>query len=392
VGAGLAARPVWAEIDHDAIAHNVGVLRGLAGSSRFCAVVKANAYGHGAVEVARTALAAGADWLGVALVAEAAQLREAGIDVPILLLSQPPPDDHDAVVALEVRPAVYTVAGIEGLAAAVARAGVPSLPVHLKIDTGMHRVGAAPADAVPLARAVSARPELVLEGVWTHCAVADEPANAFTAEQEARFDTALAQLRAAGVEPPLVHAANSAATIAHPGLRRDLVRCGIALYGLPPSPALDGAAPLRPALSLHARVSHVHEVEAGEAVSYGQRHRFDRDHVVAVLPLGYADGVPRRLSAVGGAVLLGGRRLPMVGTVTMDQLLVDCGPAGDPATVVPRPGDEAVLIGAQGGERIRALDWAMALDTINYEIVCGIGPRVSRRHRHPGPAGAGGRP
>jgi alanine racemase len=243
----------------------------------------------------------------------------------------------------------------------------------------MHRVGAPVADAVELAAAISGRPELVLEGIWTHCAVADEPGHPFTAGQARRFEAVLAELAAAGLRAPVVHAANSAATIDHPALRHDLVRCGIAVYGLDPSPALHGRVELRPALSLKARVSLVKVVAAGEAVSYGLRGPFAADSVVATVPLGYADGVPRRLSEVAGEVLVGGRRRRLVGTITMDQLLVDCGPAGGDAGAPVQPGDEVVLIGKQGGQRIGAEEWARRLGTRD-EMVCNISSRVPRRY------------
>ena len=372
-------RAAWAEIDLAAIAHNVTALREHVAPARLGAVVKADGYGHGAVEVSRAALAAGADGLGVALVEEGAQLRAAGIDAPVLLLSQPPLDEMRDVVELALRPTLYTAAGIDAAADAVAAAGPDTAPlaVHLKVDTGMHRVGADPADAVALATRVASRPELCLEGLLTHCAVADEPDNPFTDEQLARFAEVRRALAAAGLEPAVVHAANSAAALLRPDARFDLVRCGIAIYGIEPAPGLDGGVDLRPAMSLKARVSHVKTVDAGEAVSYGLRHRFTRDTVVATVPIGYADGVRRSLGADGGEVLIGGRRRPIAGTVTMDQITVDCGT--DASVTV---GDEVVLIGSQGDHRITATEWAQLTGTIAYEIVCGIGPRVPRHHLH----------
>ena len=372
-------RPAWAEIDLAAIAHNVAALREHVAPARLGAVVKADGYGHGAVEVARAALAAGADGLGVALVEEGAQLRAAGIDAPVLLLSQPPLDEMRDVVELDLRPTLYTAAGIDAAADAVAAAGpdVAPLAVHLKVDTGMHRVGADPADAIALAKRLASRPELCFEGLLTHCAVADEPDNPFTDEQLARFAEVRRALAAAGLEPAVVHAANSAAALLRPDTRFDLVRCGIAIYGIEPAPGLDGGVDLRPAMSLKARVSHVKTVAAGEAVSYGLRHRFTRDTVVATVPIGYADGVRRSLGADGGEVLIGGRRRPIAGTVTMDQITVDCGTDASVAV-----GDEVVLIGSQGDHRITATEWAQLTGTIAYEIVCGIGPRVPRHHLH----------
>jgi alanine racemase len=245
--------------------------------------------------------------------------------------------------------------------------------VHVKIDTGMHRVGAAPEAALGLADAVNRRPELRLAALFTHLAVADEPENPFTAAQLERFERVRATLARRGTRPELVHAANSAGLIAHPASRYDLVRAGIALYGIDPCPELAGRVDLRPAMALKARVSYVKEVPAGDRISYGLRYRFDRPSTVATVPIGYADGVTRRLSAVGGEVLLGGGRRPIAGTVTMDQIMVDCGDDGAVAV-----GDEVVLIGSQGDDEITAADWARLLDTIGYEVVCGVGPRVPR--------------
>ena len=360
-------RPTWAEVDLGAVAHNVALLVEHAAPSEVWAVVKADGYGHGAAPVARAALDAGAGGLAVALVEEAVVLRDAGIDAPLLLLSEARPDEFLEVAALDLRAALYTPEGI----AAAAAVGRP-LRVHLKVDTGMHRVGAQPEDLVALAQAIVAAPTLELEGVWTHCAVADEPDRAVTAEQLARFDDALASLAAEGIEPAVTHAANSAGAIAHPAARRSFVRAGIAVYGIDPSPQLAGALPLRPALRLRSEVTLVKRVAAGEGISYGHHHTFQRDETVATVPVGYADGVRRRLGLLGQEVLIRGRRYPIVGVVTMDQLMVGC---GDDAIEV---GDEVVLLGLQGDEEVTAAEWAEALGTIGYEITCAIGPRVPR--------------
>jgi alanine racemase len=371
-------RPVWAEVDLGAISANVATLRALAAPASMCAVVKADGYGHGAVHVARAALAGGADVLAVALVAEGVELREAGIDTVVMVLSQASSDEIDTLVAADLDATVYTASGVRGLADAARRAGrTAARPVraHLKVDTGMHRVGVQPEEAVELARAIAAEPALELRSVFTHCAVADEPGNPFTAEQLARFDAVLRDLEAAGIEVPCTHAANTAATLDHPSARRGLVRCGIGIYGLDPAPALAGRVELAPAMSLHARVSHVKRVAAGEGVSYGLRYRPAVETTIATVPLGYADGLPRRLGELGGTVLVGGVPRPIAGSVTMDQILVDCG--DDPVEV----GDEVVLLGRQGSAAIGAGDWAELLGTIAYEVVCGISPRVPRRYR-----------
>ena len=224
-------------------------------------------------------------------------------------------------------------------------------------------------------RHVDADPALALAAVWTHCAVADDPDDPFTAVQLERYEAALADIGRAGVDVPMRHAANSAAAILHPASRYDMVRCGISVYGIPPAAHLAGVAQLEPAVHLATEVSLVKPVSAGEGVSYGLRHRFDRDTHVATLPIGYADGVFRRLGLEHQDVLIRGRRHPMVGVVTMDQVMVDVGPDTD-----VQLGDEAVLLGSQGEERITPDEWAERLDTIAYEVVCAIGPRVERRY------------
>ena len=365
--------PARAEIDMSAVGHNVATLRGLVAPAQLCAVVKANGYGHGATGVAQAAVDAGASWLGVAQVDEGIRLRDAGLEAPILLLSEPAGPEMLAAVARGLTPTVYRKAGIDAAAAAARSFGREPLAVHLKVNTGMNRVGVQPADAVPLACAVVENPSLSLEGLWTHCAVADEPDNPFTATQLARFGHVVAELADSSVRPAMLHAANSAAAIAHPDSRLDMVRCGIAIIGIPPAPALAGSVDLRPAMCLKAPVSFVQTVGAGEGVSYGLRHHVEHDTVVATVPLGYEDGVPHRLGLEGGMVLVGGSKRPILGTVTMDQFMVGCG--SDPDVAV---GDEVVLIGEQGGERITVDDWAGWLDTIAYEIVCALGQRAPR--------------
>ncbi|MGI8810351.1 MAG: alanine racemase [Acidimicrobiales bacterium] len=377
----VAGRRAWAEVDLGAVRHNTGLLSRLVAPAGLCEVVKAAGYGHGSVAVARAALEGGASWLAVALVEEGAVLRGHDVDAPVLLLSEPPVEAMDEVVALALTPTLYTEHGVEAAAKAVASAGAPPLTVHVKVDTGMHRVGASADGAVAVVQAVAGHPELIFGGLWAHFAVADDPDNPFTEEQCLRFEAVIERLTAKGLEPPLAHACNSAGALAAPLARHDLVRCGIALYGVAPSPALATVQPalvqdsrgLRPALSLRARVSYVRRVAAGEAVSYGLRRPLERAATVATVPVGYADGVPWRLGITGGEVLIGGRRRPLAGSVTMDQILVDC---GDDDGVLP--GDEVVLLGRQGTEQITAWDWATKVGTIAYEVLCGIGPRVPK--------------
>ncbi len=366
-------RPTWGEVDLDAVRANTRRLAALAEPAALLAVVKADGYGHGAVPVARATLDAGASWLGVALVEEGTALRAAGLEPPVLVLSEPPAAAAGHVVDARLTPVVYTEPGIEALAKAVAdRSADDPLPVHLKVDTGMHRVGCSPADAANLVAAVQARPELRLEGICTHFAVADEPERPETRAQLEEFGRLIAGLERAGTCPPIVHAANSAGLLQFPEARFDLVRVGIALYGVAPGPGT--AVALDPALSLRARVTYVKALPAGARLSYGLRYVLERPGRVATVPVGYADGVPRNLGLRGGEVLLHGRRYPIAGAVTMDQLMVD---VGDDDV---EPGDEVVLLGTQGGDAIRAEEWADRLGIIAYEVVTGIGPRVPRRY------------
>lgn len=383
-------RPTRAEIDLGAIEHNVRTLVALVEPAALMAVVKADAYGHGAVPVARVVVDAGASWLGVALVEEARELRDAGLAVPILLLSEPHPDDMAEAVALGLAVTVYTERGIGALGAAAAGAD-RVVEVHLKVDTGMRRVGADPADIVGLHRLVTAHPGLRLGALMTHFAVADgldEAASTYTAGQWAGLTRVLDTLEAEDLDVPLVHTANSGATLGdarHVAERRELrarsgiVRCGIAVYGLPPDASEDGCRffagfDLRPAFRLVSEVSFVKTVPAGTKVSYGLHYETPSETVLATVPIGYADGVPRRLAA-GGEVLIGGRRRPIAGAVTMDQIMVDCGPGSSVAV-----GDEVVLLGHQDGAEITAAEWARRLDTITYEVTTRIGPRVPRVH------------
>lgn len=382
-------RWAWAEIDLGAIAHNVGVLRRRVAPAAVWAVVKADGYGHGAVRVARAALDAGATGLCVALVQEGVELRRSGVEAPVLVLSEQPPDTLQDLVDHRLTATVYSERGVAELTAAVNAAGAGEVDVHVKVDTGMQRVGVAPDRVASVLEAVlAARPGLRLTGFDTHLAVADVPDDPVTGRQLARFDAALDCLRdrvgRAGLDPTdvVVHAANSAGALAHPAARHDMVRAGIAVYGISPGPGVDHLAnELRPAMRLVARVSFVKRVRADSRISYGLRHRFERDTTVATVPIGYADGVPRRWSDVGGEVLVGGRRCPIVGVITMDQLMVD---VGDDEVEV---GDEVVLLGRQGDHEIRADHWAGALDTIGYEIVCGVSRRIERIERHSPPVG-----
>ncbi len=374
-------RPSHVEVDVNAISNNVRALMKAAGTKQFCAVVKADGYGHGSVQAARAALQGGATLLAVALVEEAVVLREGGITHPILVLSQVPRGSESTVAKLDLIATVYSESAIDQLSAAGGMAGV-TVRVHMKIDTGMHRVGCRPDQAVALAERIAAAPNLMQMGTFTHLAVADAPELTYTAEQLRRFDQVIADLRAAGVDPGLVHAANSAGTIAHPTARYDMVRCGISIYGQAPDLGLDPATygvKLQPAVRVVSHVSHVKTLPAGARASYGLAYEYAHESVVATIPIGYADGIPRRWSAVGGEVLIGGRRRKIGGRVTMDQIVIDCGPLTDAGPHVSA-GDEVVLIGRQGDEEIGAWELAGRLDTIAYEITCGLSARLPRHY------------
>ncbi len=374
-------RPTWVEVDLEALSSNVALMREIAGSAALCAVVKADGYGHGASDAAAAALDAGAAWLAVAVMDEAVALRDAGITAPILLLSDPAPDAAAEVVVQRVTPTVSSRASVRAIASAAARVGVEAT-VHLKIDTGMHRIGVAPEAAGELAREVADAPGVALGGVFTHLAVADGASaedREFTALQLRRFEEGVLAVRAQGASGFLRHAANSAATIAHPAARYDLVRTGIAIYGEVSSAAVadalwaSGGRRLEPVMSLRSRVVAQHRLAAGERPSYGRLRPLPADSTVATVPIGYADGLPRRYFSAGGEVLIRGQRRPLAGVVTMDQIVVDCGPGGDVEL-----GDEVVLLGAQGEERISVGEWAGILGTINHEVLTLIGARVPR--------------
>jgi len=359
-------RPTWIEVDLESIRHNTRILK--PETAELMAVVKANGYGHGDMEVAGAAIEAGATWVGVALVEEGLKLRGAGIEAPILVLSELPVGSEAVALAHRLTPTLYSGGGLERLSAAVRG----PVPVHVKVDTGMHRVGVWPPEEAPaFARRVQ-EAGLEVEGLFTHFARSEED-EVTTKEQLDRFLETAGAVRSGGVSPRLLHAANSGATILHPESHLDLVRPGIALYGIEPGPGVGAHLGLRPALTWRSQVSAVKRLAAGVATSYGHRYRLERDSWVATVPVGYADGYPRQLTNLG-EVLIGGRRCRVAGTVTMDHVIVDCGDAE------VRIGEEVVLIGSQGNERIEADALGRLFGTIGYEIVSRIGGRVPRRY------------
>ena len=372
-------RPAWAEISASAIAHNVATLRTVLGETLFCAVIKANGYGHGAGLAALAALDGGADALAVAIIDEGIELRELGITAPILLLAEIPPETISDALRHDL---TLTIGSIDGAKAAVSSAerigGVHQ--VHVKVDTGMHRMGVDPVDLDAVVDLLGSSPAIDLEGLYTHFSVADGSSaidRTFTRGQIDRFDGLLAGLAARGVIPRLVHEANSAGALGYPEARRSMVRIGLALYGYLPDAWLAkvlevGGANLTPALTLKAKVVAVRRIEAGERPSYGRRRALDAASTIVTVPFGYADGYPRRLFEAGAQVLLNEKRYPLAGSVTMDQLVIDVG--DDPVGI----GDEVVLLGRQGDEVISADEWATWAETITWEILCGIGARVPR--------------
>jgi len=363
-------RPSWVEVDLDAIRHNVrGIVR-LVAPARFCAVVKADGYGHGDVPVAEAALQAGADWLAVATVTEGMRLREAGIDAPILLLSETTVSDVGTLIANQLTPTVYSEDFLEALSAA---AGEP-LAVHLKVDTGMHRVGTDEATAARLVTRIQANDGLRLEGLWTHFPSAEGDPD-FTATQIRQLRQFVDLQVASGSKPDVVHAANSAGALLYPAARFDMVRIGLAMYGCYPSPACREVVTLQPAMKVVSQVVHTKRLPAGARPTYGRIRALEAESTVATIPIGYADGVTRRLAKIGGEVLIGGRRRPFAGVVTMDQVVVTMG--DDPV----QAGDEVVLLGRQGDEEIAADEWAARLDSVSWEVLCGFGPRLPRRYR-----------
>jgi alanine racemase len=362
-----------ARIDVGAIERNCARLARVAAPARLCAVVKADGYGHGAAQAARAAQAGGAAWLAVATADEAAGLRAGGIAGPLLVMGALA--EEELTAALRARADV--VAWREDFVAALAahpHAG--GIGVHVKLDTGMGRLGTRDADeAARTAAAVAAAPGLRLAGAMTHFATSDDDP-AFAREQLGRFLPWARELRAAHGEL-LLHAANSAAALGIPESRLDMVRCGIAIYGMDPFGRDPTEHGLAPALELRSYVAEVKALAAGESVGYGRRFVAESPTWVGTIPVGYGDGVRRALTN-DCDVLVGGRRVPLVGTVSMDNITVDLG-----AEPVER-GAEAVLIGTQGGERVLAEEWARRLGTINYEITCGISSRVPREHHRDG--------
>ena len=365
--------PTSASVDLTALAQNVAHVRRLAPQADILAVVKANAYGHGALEITRTLQRVAVHRFGVATVDEGIALREAGIQDAILVMGATVPAQFAELVTHRLTPVLYRADLIPAFATHVRSAPAP-YPVHIKIETGMGRLGVAPHEVPDLVDRAEFRTVLRLEGLMTHLADADNGGAEHTESQLARFHDTLDRLRQRGLTIPLVHAANSAAIIRYPASLHSLVRPGIMLYGYHTLSQEIAAPELRPLLTWRTSIAHLHRIQAGDSVSYNRTFIASRPSRVAVLPVGYADGYNRVLSN-RGSVLIGGRRVPVIGRVCMDMTMVD-------VTDIPgvEIGQEVILIGQQGSERITAADLAAWQQTIPYEILCAIGPRVPRRY------------
>jgi alanine racemase len=367
-------RRAVARIDLAAIERNCARLAAKLGEARLCAVVKANGYGHGAVPAARAALAGGASWVAVAAAEEAAELRAAGIDAPLLVMGALSREELPVALAARADVVAWTPAFLDALRAS----GVTGIRVHVKLDVGMGRLGRHDADALlALAEQVLAAPELELVGGMTHLPSADEDPAA-TRAQVAAFAAFGARLRALAPRV-LLHAANSAAALGVPESRFDMARCGIAIYGLDPFGADAAARGLTPALELHSYVARLELLAPGQSVGYGSTFTATEPTWIATLPIGYGDGLHRAFSS-NGEVLLGGRPRPIVGRVSMDNITVDAGPEPD-----VREGDPAILLGrAEGGAQLTAEALAARIDTINYEITTALTARVTRSYHRAG--------
>ncbi len=358
----------WVEVDLGAIEENVRYFLQSTGR-QFMAVVKAEAYGHGAIQIAKTACKAGASWLGVARAGEALELRAAGIDESIFLLGSTPPARMEELIKADVSLTFWSEAQLADISRAAEKVGSRA-NVHLKIDTGMSRVGVKPEEATRLAQEAGRIPSVHLEGVFTHFAKADESDPASTDSQLRIFREIISSWESSGLRPPLVHCANSAAALRRPEAWYDLVRVGIAMYGLHPSNVCKLPGVVRPALTWKSSIAQVKVLPPGRGISYGHIYTTTSEERIGTVPVGYADGFRR---VEGNEVLVGGKRVPVVGRVTMDQIMVQLD-----ALPNAQPGDEVVIIGSQEAERISAEDVADRWGTINYEVTSGILKRVPR--------------
>lgn len=360
----------YTEINLEAIKNNIKEIRKLlAAGVKFMAVVKANAYGHGAVAVSRAAVEAGADYLAVANLKEAMELREAGIVSPILILTESPTSVMDEIIQYDLSQTVYSVTEAAALSEE-ARKRNKIARIHVKVDTGMGRVGVLPSEAMAFTKKISSLPNLGLEGIFSHFAKAEDPHDNFTLEQFRKFQQIISRVN----NIPIKHAANSAAVLFHPETHLDMVRVGLMIYGLYPVGNSRNLVRLKSSLSFKSRVTYLKKVPAGTPLSYGCTYVTPGETIIVTIPVGYADGFSRRLSN-RGQVIIRGKRYPVAGKVTMDMTMVNVGNAK------VEIGDEVVLIGEQNGQAISVEEIAQLEDTISYEVICGIGKRVPRIYK-----------
>ena len=372
-------RPTFAEIDLEAIRHNVRRIRAVISPATYVtAIVKANAYGHGAAKVSAAVLSAGADFLGVALPEEGAELRESGFRVPIFVSSLTLPDQAQLFLDYDLIATIATSEMARALAEAARLARRPA-KVMVKIDTGMGRIGIRPDQALSFIEKLLAIPELELQGVFTHLATAESRDKTQAHLQLDQFNAVVNRMAAAGIALPWISAANSATLLDLVHGHFNMVRPGIILYGLPPAHEMHLSFPFKPAMQFKTKIVFIKQVPAGTSISYGSTYTTSQDTFIATLPVGYADGYSRLLSN-RASVLIGGRRLPVVGRVCMDQIMVDLGPS-----CAAQIGDEGVLFGRQGGEEITVTELADLVGTIHYELVSGISSRVPRVYLNESP-------
>jgi len=365
----------WVEIDLVALVHNVRQLRSfLSPQTALMAVVKADAYGHGATTVAQTVLQSGASWLGVATVPEGIELREAGIKAPILILGAThTPEQIKAIAHWQLQPTLCNFKQALVFSETLkANTECEAVPVHIKVDTGMSRLGPPWQQAAQFVQLVQRLPKLQIASIYSHLATAESIDQTVLRQQQARFEQAIAQIKTSGIPIPLLHLANSAATLTETALHYNMVRVGLAIYGLYPAAHLQSKINLKPALQVKARVTQVKTIPPQTGVSYGHQFISDRELCLAVVGIGYADGVPRNLSNKM-TVLIRGQRVPQIGAITMDQLMLD-------VSAIPdlQEGEVVTLLGQEGNEKISADDWAAQLSTISWEIVCGFKHRLPR--------------
>ncbi|NMG08802.1 alanine racemase [Brasilonema sp. UFV-L1] len=365
----------WVEINLSALSYNVKqLLKILSPYTQLMAVVKADAYGHGAVTVAQTVLESGASWLGVATVPEGIQLREAGMKAPILILGAThTPEQIHAIAKWKLQPTLICPKQALVFSNTLETINTEtSLPVHVKLDTGMSRLGTNWREAAEFVQLVQRLPHLTIASIYSHLATADSLDRTVMIQQQQRFEQAIAQLKTIGIQPPCLHLANSAATLTDKALHYDIVRVGLAIHGLYPAEHLRSSIDLKPVLQVKARVTQVKTIASGTGVSYSHQFVASDELRLAVVGIGYADGVPRNLSNKM-QVLIRGQRVPQIGTITMDQLMLDVSALPD-----VQEGEVVTLLGTQGKEEITAEDWANQLNTISWEILCGFKHRLPR--------------